>query len=91
MRGLRLTLSPVHVVGAILALGGIPATLDVQIAMGTSWRIGVDADERQVPGAAGALEVQVRVVGEPHLRRAHGSTYNRAGRVGPFVPRLGRL
>jgi protein-S-isoprenylcysteine O-methyltransferase Ste14 len=35
-----------HVVGVVLAVGGIAATLYAQIAMGTSWRIGVDADER---------------------------------------------
>ena len=35
-----------HIVGAILAVTGIAATLAAQIAMGTSWRIGVDEDER---------------------------------------------
>jgi protein-S-isoprenylcysteine O-methyltransferase Ste14 len=35
-----------HIVGAILAVTGIAATLAAQIAMGTSWRIGVDEGER---------------------------------------------
>lgn len=38
------------------------------------------------------LEVQVRLVEEPHLRAVHGATYLRwAARAGRFVPRLGRL
>lgn len=35
-----------HVAGAALAGGGIAATFMAQLAMGTSWRIGVDPDER---------------------------------------------
>lgn len=35
-----------HVIGAILAAAGIAATLYAQIAMGNSWRIGVDTGER---------------------------------------------
>lgn len=35
-----------HVAGLLLALGGIAATFGAQIAMGTSWRIGVDPTER---------------------------------------------
>lgn len=38
------------------------------------------------------LELQVREVEEPHLRRIHGPAYLAyAGRVGRFVPGLGRL
>lgn len=36
----------VHVLGLVLAVGGIAATFRAQIAMGASWRIGVDPDER---------------------------------------------
>lgn len=36
----------VHVAGVALAVGGIAATFYAQVAMGTSWRIGVDASER---------------------------------------------
>jgi protein-S-isoprenylcysteine O-methyltransferase Ste14 len=37
------------------------------------------------------VELQVRVVEEPHLRHMHGSEYERyAARVGRFVPGLGR-
>ena len=35
-----------HIAGAVLAIGGIAATLYAQIAMGSSWRIGVDPQER---------------------------------------------
>lgn len=35
-----------HVAGAVLAGGGIVATYLAQVAMGTSWRIGVDPAER---------------------------------------------
>ncbi len=39
-----------------------------------------------------ALELQVRLVEEPHLLRVHGKTYaDYAGRVGRFVPGLGLL
>ncbi len=39
-----------------------------------------------------ALELQVRVVEEPYLARAHGSAYaDYAARVGRFVPGVGRL
>jgi len=38
--------SVVHVLGIVLALLGIAATLYAQLAMGKSWRIGVDPEER---------------------------------------------
>jgi len=38
--------SGVHIVGVVLALAGIALTLYAQIAMGNSWRIGVDESER---------------------------------------------
>jgi protein-S-isoprenylcysteine O-methyltransferase Ste14 len=39
-----------------------------------------------------ALELQVRIVEEPHLRRVHGADYDRyAARVGRFLPGIGRL
>jgi protein-S-isoprenylcysteine O-methyltransferase Ste14 len=39
-----------------------------------------------------AVELQVRVVEEPYLRRTHGADYARyAARVGRFVPGVGRL
>ena len=37
---------PVQAAGLVLAVAGIAATLYAQIAMGTSWRIGVDPAER---------------------------------------------
>jgi protein-S-isoprenylcysteine O-methyltransferase Ste14 len=39
-----------------------------------------------------ALELQVRLVEEPHLRQLHGQEYAAyAARVGRFLPRIGRL
>jgi protein-S-isoprenylcysteine O-methyltransferase Ste14 len=39
-----------------------------------------------------ALELQVRLVEEPHLMRVHGHAYAEyAARVGRFLPRIGRL
>lgn len=38
------------------------------------------------------LEVQTRIVEEPHLRALHGAAYDRySARVGRFVPRVGRV
>lgn len=36
----------IHVAGLILALGGIGTTFYAQVAMGASWRIGVDPEEK---------------------------------------------
>ena len=120
---------PLHIVGVVLFLVGLAATLGAQLAMGRSWRIGVDASERtelvthgpfawvrnpifsaMLPTSLGlvlmvpswlavtgivallfALELQVRVVEEPYLRRVHGEAYAQyEARVGRFVPHLGR-
>lgn len=109
---------------------GLAGTLSAQMAMGASWRIGVDEDERtelvtdgpfavvrnpifaaMLPTSLGlvllvpnvvalialaalwaALEIQVRLVEEPYLLRAHGAPYrDYAARVGRFVPGLGRI
>jgi protein-S-isoprenylcysteine O-methyltransferase Ste14 len=43
----------VHLVGAVLAALGIVATFYAQIAMGNSWRIGVDSTERTALVTAG--------------------------------------
>jgi protein-S-isoprenylcysteine O-methyltransferase Ste14 len=119
-----------HVAGACLLVAGTALTLYSQLAMGRSWRIGVDPGERtelvtggpfalvrnpiysamltafaglalMVPNAVTigafalvliALEIQTRVVEEPHLLRAHGDAYAAyAARVGRFVPGLGKL
>lgn len=37
---------PLHAAGVVFAVAGIAATLLAQVAMGTSWRIGVDPQER---------------------------------------------
>jgi protein-S-isoprenylcysteine O-methyltransferase Ste14 len=43
-------------------------------------------------GLIATLELQVRVVEEPHLLRAHGEAYARyAARVGRFLPGIGRI
>jgi protein-S-isoprenylcysteine O-methyltransferase Ste14 len=120
----------VHVAGLILFALGLGGTIAAQLAMGRSWRVGVNETERtelvtggpfklvrnpiysaMVPAVAGltllvpsvvallglallvaAFEIQVRLVEEPHLLRAHGDAYAAyAQRVGRFVPVLGRL
>jgi protein-S-isoprenylcysteine O-methyltransferase Ste14 len=122
--------TPLHVAGVALFAAGLAATLAAQVAMGASWRIGVDPGERtelvtsgpfslvrnpifaamlpaslgltlMVPSAVAlaalaalfvALELQVRIVEEPYLRRTHGEAYALyAARVGRFVPGAGRL
>lgn len=116
--------------GAGCAALGIGGTLWAQLAMGRSWRVGVDHGERTAlvsngpfrwvrnpiytwmtlgsaglvalaPSALGvtafalllvALELQVRIVEEPYLLRAHGDTYRSyAAATGRFVPGIGRL
>jgi protein-S-isoprenylcysteine O-methyltransferase Ste14 len=120
----------VRATGLAIFLTGLIGTLYAQIAMGESWRVGVDEEERTplvtsgpfaivrnpiyaayLPATLGlallvpnvvalaglaalfiALEIQVRLVEEPHLLRAHGGSYRQyAARVGRFVPGLGRL
>jgi protein-S-isoprenylcysteine O-methyltransferase Ste14 len=119
-----------HAVGLVLAVGGIALTFGAQLAMGDSWRVGVDPDERtdlvtsgpfklvrnpiysaMLPTVFGlvlmvpsplaiaaivtlfvGLELQVRLVEEPYLLRAHGETYLDYGsKVGRFVPGLGLM
>lgn len=41
-----LDLDPIRMAGLVLAVTGVAATLATQLAMGASWRIGVDPDER---------------------------------------------
>ncbi|WP_460653512.1 methyltransferase family protein [Kribbella endophytica] len=116
--------------GAAAAVAGIAATVITQYAMGTSWRIGVDAAETTTLVTTGpfalvrnpvftamaitglgltlitpnpialagavtlliALQLQVRVVEEPYLLTAHGTTYRQyAATTGRFVPGFGRL
>jgi protein-S-isoprenylcysteine O-methyltransferase Ste14 len=116
--------------GTALALAGIAGTLHAQLAMGASWRVGVDPGERTalrtdgpfalvrnpifswmtttaaglallVPNAASlvglaalvlGIELQVRLVEEPYLLRAHGEAYaSWAERTGRFFPGIGRL
>jgi len=118
------------VVGLILAIGGIALIFGAQLAMGDSWRVGVDPEERtdlvtegpfrlvrnpiysaMLPTVLGlvlmvpsvlavaaivilfvGLELQVRLVEEPYLFKAHGEEYaSYAARVGRFVPSVGTL
>jgi protein-S-isoprenylcysteine O-methyltransferase Ste14 len=118
-----------HAAGLVLFGLGLAATLYAQLAMGESWRVGVDESERtdlvtsgpfavarnpifaaMIPTFLGltlmvpnviafasfaalvlALEIQVRVVEEPYLRRVHGQEYDSyAARTGRFMPGVGR-
>jgi protein-S-isoprenylcysteine O-methyltransferase Ste14 len=120
----------VRATGLALFLAGLAGIVYAQVAMGSSWRIGVDAEERtelvtegpfalvrnpifaaMLPASLGlallvpsvvalaglavlfvALEIQVRLVEEPYLLRAHGDAYRDYARgVGRFVPGVGRL
>lgn len=113
--------------GLVVAVAGIALTFWAQLAMGASWRIGLDPGERtdlvtggpftvvrnpifttmaltaagltlMAPTAVGlvgflallaALEVQVRLVEEPHLHHLHGPTYaSYTNEVPRFLPRL---
>jgi protein-S-isoprenylcysteine O-methyltransferase Ste14 len=115
--------------GGVVAIGGLLGILWSQGAMGTSWRIGVQEDERTqlisrgpfrfvrnpiyiaivtfsvglflltpstvgvvaVAGLVAAVQIEVRLVEEPYLRRMHGASYDEYCRqVGRFVPWLGR-
>ena len=117
------------VAGLVLALVGFAGVVLAQGGMGSSWRIGVDADERTelVTGGAFAVvrnpiftamctallglaamvptpvsvaafgclvvavELQVRAVEEPYLRRVHGRDHAEyCAAVGRFVPGVGR-
>lgn len=119
-----------HAAGGGLFFGGLVSTVLAQAAMGDSWRIGVDHQERtelvtdglfayvrnpvfagMIPVGIGiallvpsvvailavvllitALEIQTRLVEEPYLLASHGNDYaSYAGRVGRFVPLMGRL
>lgn len=132
MRGVGQLDLPVAVgwAGAVLSIVGTWAALASQVAMGGSWRIGVDAGERtalvgtgpfalvrnpfftatvlvgtglalMIPNVVSlvgvgvlvlAVQLQVRVVEEPHLLKAHPDDFlDYAARVGRFVPWLGRL
>ena len=117
------------VAGLVVAVVGMALTFWAQLAMGASWRIGVDPGERtdlvtggpftvvrnpifttmavtaagltlMAPtgvGLAGflaliaSLEVQVRLVEEPHLHHLHGPTYATYTKQVPrFLPRWGQ-
>lgn len=116
----------VVVAGAALSVAGIVGCVYSQLAMGASWRIGVDQQARtelitsgiyakvrnpifstMVLAGAGftllvpnlwafgsfalliaGIELQVRYVEEPYLRRVHGEDYDRyLATAGRFLPR----
>ena len=120
----------VNGLGIGLAILGILATFTSQLALGASWRIGVDQAERTALVTTGpfrlvrnpvftaaatvflglafmvpnllaiaglavtltGIEMQVRLVEEPYLRRVHGAAYtDYASRIGRFLPGIGRL
>jgi protein-S-isoprenylcysteine O-methyltransferase Ste14 len=120
----------VHVAGFALCAIGIAGTFAAQMAMGDSWRVGIDRQSPTQLVTAGmfgytrnpgysfmfiaglgfaalvptwlalaatillvaGIAIQVRLIEEPYLRGAHGDAYAAyAGRVGRFVPGVGRL
>lgn len=48
---------PVRVLGTVIAAAGVVGTLATQLAMGDSWRIGVDPDERTTLVTGGVFAV----------------------------------
>jgi protein-S-isoprenylcysteine O-methyltransferase Ste14 len=46
-----------HAIGVVLAAGGIVVTFGAQLAMGDSWRIGVDPEERTQLVTGGPFEL----------------------------------
>jgi protein-S-isoprenylcysteine O-methyltransferase Ste14 len=116
-------------VGFVIAVAGVVITFVAQIAMGRSWRVGVDPEERTelvtrgpfsivrnpiftamiltsfglallvgnvvatvaFLGLTVAIEIQVRAVEEPYLRKVHGDAYvDYTRKVGRFAPLIGR-
>ena len=77
----------IHIAGILLAVGGIAATLFAQMAMGTSWRIGVDPTERTTLVTSASLRAgsQPDLLGDAAHRpgsRTHGAERCRPRRVG---------
>jgi protein-S-isoprenylcysteine O-methyltransferase Ste14 len=120
----------VHAIGGALYAIGLAGTLGAQLAMGSSWRIGVEESDRtelvtdgpfglvrnpiysaMIPAIAGitlvcpsivaiaalallvvSIEIQTRLVEEPHLLAVHGDEYaSYAVRVGRFLPGIGTI
>lgn len=75
-----------HAAGAVLAVAGIVGMFVAQVAMGTSWRIGVDPDERTALVTGGPFGLVRNPIFAAMLPTALGLT-----RVGRFVPGIGRL
>lgn len=118
---------PTALAGMVLDAAGLVLTIMAQLAMGDSWRIGVEPSETTdlvttglfnrvrnpiftamflvaigiallVPNLISVvaaiiliigLNIQVRLIEEPHLRQVHGARYNQYQRTtGRFVPRI---
>jgi protein-S-isoprenylcysteine O-methyltransferase Ste14 len=127
---LPFVITPPHIaVGIAVASLGLVLAFASQIAMGSAWRIGLDASEKtqlvthgpfaivrnpiytsvlvflvglallvpnalmlaSVPLAIVGVQLQVRLVEEPHLTAVHGDAYREyARRVGRLLPLIGR-
>jgi protein-S-isoprenylcysteine O-methyltransferase Ste14 len=62
------------------------------VALGAALLVPTAAGALAVAVCVGGLEIQTRLVEEPHLRALHGARYERyAARTGRFLPRIGRL
>ncbi|SEG47951.1 Protein-S-isoprenylcysteine O-methyltransferase Ste14 [Thermomonospora echinospora] len=64
----------VQVAGAVLALGGVAATLAAQTSMGASWRIGVDEAERTALVTTGAFALARNPIFTAMMATATGLT-----------------
>ena len=68
-------------IGTVLLFGGIILLVIAQLNLGASWRIGIEEGSRPE-----------LVTEEAYLFRTYGDVYRAyAGRVGRFVPGIGRL
>ena len=120
----------IQVAGIPIAVAGIIGTAYAQMAMGNSWRIGIDDSETTALVRSGVfglvrnpiyvgmlvfglgttliapnavaifayalavvvIQLQVRLVEEPYLQKAHGESYRQyRSTVGRFVPRVGLI
>lgn len=89
----------IQVAGIIPATAGIAATVYAQLAMGDSWRIGVD--EQDKPGEGNEIRSHQQQpeakrhhgrVEEPYLLRTHSAVYRGyTASVGRFVPGVGLI
>ena len=67
-------------------------TTMIGVALGAALLVPTAAGAVAIAACVAGLQIQTRLVEEPHLRALHGARYERyAARAGRFLPRIGRL